>query len=419
MVTDATYFSKIQRFEELYDDRVSTALSLLADDPKAVREIERSQAIIKSAVHELTDLYMALYVEKNPAQGKGNALRLTRLEANIVMATQQNLEAMRKMIKIKSRGSTRSVRSLRSKVNRHSVSKMNTSLARGDDVAPISILVAVKQLLCAGRKPFKTLLTLVVMTVLHRPVTDWQRHMDPSNFFRSEDVTFHGVDAIRELTARYPRRVLVVIGNHDTSLYDGSIAQRLAFMLGSEHHIVLTRKSVFPIAPPESAGDVVFIDEEDPKSYPIAESVLKTKEFLNKHDIVSLAVFPEGMMGFTGAQMPLVTKEGAYVLARKLAIELKDFDVPVFLVEAKSNTLVHLTHHDFVEATVEVTGVEIVPADPLVKGKPDEWIEGRRVESENRFNEARGEQMLDIQSSSRIPGTIVYDARGLRNERCV
>ncbi len=411
MVAAATYLAKIQRFEELYDDRVSTALSLLASDAAAAREIERSHAVIKSALQELIGLYQAIYVEKRSAQGKDDALRLTRLEANIVMTAQQNLETMQKLVR--SRGS-RVIGPLQSKVLLRSMRRMNASLARRDAAAPISVLVAVKQLLCAGRKPVKTLLTLGAMTVLHKPVTDWQRNMDPRNFFRSQDVTFHGVDAIRELTDQYPRRVLVFIGNHDTSLYDGSIAQRLAFMVGSEHHIVLTRKSVFPIPPPESFGDVVFIDEEDPKSYPIAESLQKTKEFLTKHDVVSLAVFPEGMMAFTGAQMPLVTKEGAYVVARKLAIELKDLDVPVFLVEVKSNTLVHLTQHDYVDAAVRVTGVEIVPTDPFVKGKPDEWIDGRRLESENRFNEDRGEQMLDIASSRRIPGTITYDARGLR-----
>jgi len=89
----------------------------------------------------------------------------------------------------------------------------------------------------------------------------------------------------------------------------------------------------------------------------------------------------------------------------------------VFLVETKTNTLEQITQHDLIEASASVADVEIVPATPLVKGKPDEWIEGRRLESENRFNEARGNKMLDIVSSTRIPGTLTYDAHGLSCER--
>ena len=417
MVADATYFSKIQRFEELYDDRVSAALSLLASDPKAVAEITRSHDVIKSALQELIGLYQALYVTKSSTQLRDDSVRLTRLEANITMTTQQNLETMQKLIRFRSGGSSRLTGPLRSRLLLHSMRKMNTSLARRDDAAPISVLVAVKQMLCAGRKPVKTSVTMIGLVGLHRPVSVWERYLDPSNFFRSEDLAFHGVDSTRELMARFPRRVLVIIGNHDTAVYDGPIAQRLAVMLGSGHHIVMTRKSVFPIPPPEKPGDVVYVDEDDPTSYPLAESVNKIKQFLKLHDVVSFAVYPEGMMAFTGAQMPLVTKEGAFVVARKLAIELSGDGIPVFLVETKTNTLEQITQHDLIEASASVADVEIVPATPLVKGKPDEWIEGRRLESENRFNEARGNKMLDIVSSTRIPGTLTYDAHGLSCER--
>jgi len=419
MVADATYFSKIQRFEQLYDDRVSTGLSLLASDTKAAAEIRRSHDVVKSALAELIDLYQALYVTKSSTQLKDDSIRLTRLEANITMTIQQNLETMQKLVRFSSGGSSRLTAPIRSKVLLRSMKKMNTSLARRDDAAPISILVAVKQMLCAGRKPVKTSFTMIGLIGLHRPVSVWERYLDASNFFRTEDLVFHGIDATRELMARHPRRILVIIGNHDTAIYDGPIAQRLAEMLGSGHHIVMTRKSVFPIPPPTSPGDVVYVDEDDPTSYPLSESVNKIKHFLTKHDVVSFAVYPEGMMAFTGAQMPLVTKEGGFVVARKVAIELSGDGIPVFLVETKTNTLEQITQHELIEASAVVADVEIVPATPLVKGKPDEWIEGRRLESENRFNEGRGNRMLDILSSTRIPGTLTYDARGLSCEERV
>jgi len=252
---------------------------------------------------------------------------------------------------------------------------------------------------------------------LHRRVSTWDRWLDAANFFRSDELEFRGAERALEAMAGHRRRVLVVIGNHDTAVYDGPIGQTWAEMLGSGHHIVMTRKSVYPIPPPESHGDIVYVDEDDPSSFPLAESVSKIKQFLTQHDVVSLTIYPEGMMAFTAAQMPLVTKDGAFVVARKLAIELGASDIPVFLVEVKTNTLDEITRHDFVPATTEVAAVEVVPATPFVKGQPDEWMSRRRLEAENRFNEHRGNRMLDVVASTRIPGALTYDARGLSSER--
>ena len=47
------------------------------------------------------------------------------------------------------------------------------------------------------------------------------------------------------------------------------------------------------------------------------------------------------------------------------------------------------------------------------QGRRDGWIARRRVESENRFNADRGERMVDIVASKRIPDAITYEASGL------
>ena len=67
---------------------------------------------------------------------------------------------------------------------------------------------------------------------------------------------------------------------------------------------------MYPIPPPESAGDVVYVDEHDPKLSPVAQSVAKIQDALTRNDVVSLSVYPEGMLPFAGAQMPLASKEG-------------------------------------------------------------------------------------------------------------
>ena len=49
----------------------------------------------------------------------------------------------------------------------------------------------------------------------------------------------------------------------------------------------------------------------------------------------------------------------------------------------------------------------------MVKGRPDEWISRRRRESQNLYNQDRGEKMVDLADSERIPDSITYRARGL------
>lgn len=409
----AEYFSKLKSFEELFDDRLSIGLAALADDPDAVREIENSRAVIKTALAELTERYRNLYVDENAPKSAEDPLLLTHLEANIAMAAQQTLTAMRKLIKLRSRRSAFPIRAVRARLLRNSINKITTSLQRRDAAAPLSPVVAIPEMLLAGRKPFKTSLIVVALIGLHRSVSHWPRWLDPSNFFRSGDIVFQGVEEAKAAMAASPRRAMVLIGNHDASLYEGALANRLSREIGSAHHIVMARRTVYPIPPPVSPGDVVYVDEHDPTLFPISESVSRVKEFLGKHDVVSLAIYPEGMMPFTGAQMPLVTKDGAYIVARKLAIALKDDGVPVFLVELASNMLEHLTRPEVAEATLRIASVETVPAEPMVKGKTDEWIAKRRLESEQLYNTSRGERMIDIVSSRRVPNAKTYEARGL------
>lgn len=408
MDADAVYLSKVDHFERLFDDRVNTAVSLLAGDPEAVREIETSREVVKAAVAEMTAAYRDLYIDRNPALNKDAALRFTRLEANIAMVVQQTLEAMRKLIRLQSRGGP--AKRLRSRALRRTINKVNASLARRDAAAPFYPVVAAREMLLAGRKPVKTAFTLVGLIVFRRSLTDWYLGLDPASFFRSDDITITGTEEAAAQMASAPRRVMVIVGNHDAALFEGAISHRAATMLGSQQHIALARRGVYPIPPPESAGDVVYVDEDDPDLNPVVQALAKVKEHLQTRDVVSFVAYPEGMLAFTGAQMPLVTKDGGFIIARKLAIQLQDDGVPVYLVELKTNLLEHLTMPDGPDAQARVTGVEIVPPDPVVKGQTDEWMAQRRRKSQTLYNEDRGERMLDIVGSVRIPNSITFQA---------
>ena len=73
----------------------------------------------------------------------------------------------------------------------------------------------------------------------------------------------------------------------------------------------------------------------NPKYRPVVDSVRMVRKALKDDRCVPLTMYPEGMMPFTGAQMPFITKEGAHVIARKLAIELSGSDRMLNILCAK------------------------------------------------------------------------------------
>ena len=100
---DSGYLSKLQNFEELFKERSSIGIMILGDESASGREIGRYERVFAAAVHELAGLYTDKFVHGNIPPERAAAL--TPLEANIAMATQQNLEIMRRMICRSSGGS--------------------------------------------------------------------------------------------------------------------------------------------------------------------------------------------------------------------------------------------------------------------------------------------------------------------------
>ena len=373
-------------------------------------EFSRYRAILAAALTELRDLYRAQYLDRDlPAAKQGV---LTPLEGNIAMATQQNLEIMRRMIGLQRSRRPDPLKSLEIRALSAWMHRTGSSLERRAAV-PFSLLVSVPQLLQAGRKPFGTVASLVTSTLRRRSVSAMTDALDASNFFRCADVRFEGVERAERELSHYQRVALIVIANHDLGIYDITLAHRLSELLGCQRHMIMNRRTVYPIAPPAESGDVIFVDEDDPALRPVADSVAQLKSALDGNTRVSLAVYPEGMMPFTGAQMPLVTKDGAFVIARKAAIALQRENVPVVLVTARSNFLEHLTNPEPVEPVVSVVDLDVVPDTELAKGTVDEWIDSSRLRAENRFNTGRGERMLNIFSARPLSGSMTYEAAGL------
>lgn len=407
---DCTYLSKLNYFEQLFDQRTSAAAALFPPGSAARSEIGRYRTTLAGALAELRELYRAQYLDRDAAAGLQGVL--TPLEANIAMATQQNLEIMRRMIGLQRSHRPDPLKSLELKALTLWMHRTGSSLERRDAV-PFSLLVSVPQLLQAGRKPFGTVASLVTSTLRRRSVSAMTDALDASNFFRCADVRFEGVERAERELSHYQRVALIVIANHDLGIYDITLAHRLSELLGCQRHMIMNRRTVYPIAPPAESGDVIFVDEDDPTLRPVADSVTQLKSALDGNTRVSLAVYPEGMMPFTGAQMPLITKDGAFVIARKAAIALRDDDVPVVLVTARSNFLEHLTEPEAVDPVVSIVDLDVVPDTPLAREAVDDWIHDRRLRAENCFNVGRGEKMLNIFSTRPLRGSMTYQAVSL------
>ena len=408
--TDSAYLAKLRNFEHLFHERAEIAVAILGNGSAAGREIHRYQKIFTVALDELAGLYTAKFIDETLPPNKVAAL--TTLEADIAMATQQNLEIMRRMLRAQSGTPGGSIGNWRLRRLTTWMKQTSSALDARANI-PLSLRISIPQLLLAGRKPMRTAGSLVNSSLTRKSLTKMADALDSSNFLRTDEIRFEGIAPAREQLAKHPKRVLVMISNHDLAIYDGTISYRLALLLGSEHHISMTRKKIYPIPPPESAGDVVYVDEEDPNRRPVADSVGKVRDSLTTHSCVSLAILPEGMMPFTGAQMPLITKEGAHLIARKLAVELQDLGAAVILVESNLNVLRHLTTRELTEARLSVRDVAVVPTTPMEKGGGDDWIRQARLESETHFNTDRGERMLDILRTRPLPGSMTYPAETL------
>lgn len=405
--TDSGYLQKLRNFQDLFDERAAVATMILASTSPAGIEISRFKKVLAGALAELANLYTAGFVDDNLPPEKRQMITL--LEGNIAMATQQNLEIMRRMIE-----ASDSIRPVaRFRLGRLSgwMRRTTSSLeARGD--VPFSIRISIPQILQADRKPLKTIRSLIGSSILRRPITELFARLDAASFLRADDVVFEGIDAALDQLTKYPKRVLVIILNHDLGVYDGTVLQRLAALLGSQKHVAMTRRGVYPLPPP-AAGDVVYVDENDPSLRPVADSVRIIRDALETSSCVSLALAPEGMMPFTGGQMPLITKEGAYIIARRLAIELQELSATVLLIEVNSNFLKHLTTREVIAPRVKIDSVLVVPTSRVEKGKPDNWISERRLAAEMRFNADRGERMLNILDAKPLPGSKTYAAEPL------
>lgn len=229
---------------------------------------------------------------------------------------------------------------------------------------------------------------------------------------RSSQIGFNFVDRNSTQASQKSRlgleanAIVVFVMNHDNSIAELQLMKEINQRLGFQGNMLLTTKKAWPQLNVFANKDDGIILIEDK----FREQVI---ERLNKNSNVAstVTVFPEGMLATYGAQMPLISKYGAFKLARELAVENKG-KRPVYLVSLRNNILQVNTSAKPTDLRVEVLDPVRVPTEPIAKNDP--WMEAQRVSFQEFANEGRGKNQVDLIDAKKVPGSDLYFAGPVR-----
>lgn len=400
------YFEKMNQFARLTEHQITSFESYVQEAQKISPEVrgqlnhslKLQQKALWGEVDRLKDLYEKSFVSKTATKEDRKAL--VYHESNLSIAIHRQLVLLHDFLsEVSPKNAEQKLLSLMRKMD-----AISLDLQSGKSIS-VPPGMGLNQVFQSGQKVASSVCKLLVGFCTRKSLSGLMDSLDEGNFIRSKQYELVGVEEMKKSFRPNEKSVFILIGNHDQPLMDIALARKVSLALGSDHHVTMTRKSVYPIPPPVTAGDVVFVVDNDPKSNPVQESLdILSKNILEKsHNRVSLAVYPEGMLPYTGGQMPMTVKEGAFVIARKMAHQLSQQGVSVYLVRMKTNIIEHLTSADATPARVMMESIERVPETAIDRSRPDEWIERNRLQAENSFNSHRGKTQIDIFNLDKVP----------------
>lgn len=200
--------------------------------------------------------------------------------------------------------------------------------------------------------------------------------------------------------------IVVLVMNHDNSIAELQLLKEINRRLGFKRNMVLTTKRAWPHLKVFRNQDDGIILIEDKFRDQVVDRLNK-----NPNVASSVTVFPEGLLATYGAQMPLISKYGAFKLARELAVENKG-KRPVYLVSLRNNILEVNTSANVADLKIEILDPVKVPTEAISKNDP--WMEAQRVAFQAFANEGRGTNQVDMISAKKIPGSSIYSAGPVR-----
>ena len=188
--------------------------------------------------------------------------------------------------------------------------------------------------------------------------------------------------------------------NHDHQILDLKYVRKIARELGIDRTALLTTRVVWALGKQDQ--DTLFVQDKD-LSQKVTDVLADSA-----HKNPSVAIYPEGNLPFPLTQFPMISKFGAYIMARKSAIQLAS-KRPVYLIDIQSNLLKFSTTSADIPMEFIISQPELVPTEAL--GKRDAWSEKKRLEFEARANRSETRSlMVDLKSGRMIPGTNIRAA---------
>ena len=208
-------------------------------------------------------------------------------------------------------------------------------------------------------------------------------------------------DQLRPGLPQIPKGAAIILTmNHDHQILDLKYVRKIARELGIDRTALLTTRVVWALGKQDQ--DTLFVQDKD-----LSQKVTDVLSD-SSHKNPSVAIYPEGNLPFPLTQFPMISKFGAYIMARKSAIQLAS-KRPVYLIDIQSNLMKFSTSSADIPMEFIISEPELVPTDAL--GKRDAWSERKRSEFEARANRLETRSlMVDLKSGRMIPGTNIRAA---------
>lgn len=192
--------------------------------------------------------------------------------------------------------------------------------------------------------------------------------------------------------------VFVLALNHEQGPIDSVIGIQALKKMGATRVILLATRSAMQVYQRKNyiESDVVFIEDEKPVDQ------LLQKISSAKNEKIGVLIFPEGVITNQKTWSPMSAKPGAFVLARRAAAKLLGIK-SVYFITGQHNGLEHFTNESRASYNLNLEAPQLVPSTSVSEN--DEWVNQQRLQFENRLNQNRSNQLIDLIHRRLIPGT--------------
>ena len=282
-----------------------------------------------------------------------------------------------------------------------------THLLNTDQRMTKTAMDLIRNMFPMSRGIVQTVCSIVTRVCTNQKISDIYEKMKTTSFTKSSmdslEVRLLETDGrVSTDKLQLPKNAAVVFAmSHDNVILDIKSLMILADRMGIDRNMVLTTQDSWPQTKiwKNKDANIMFIQEKG-----LSQKIIENMKSLPEQR-VGFTIYPEGNVPFWGIQFPLTAKFGAFVIARKAAVALKE-QRPLYYVEVQSNFLENATSVKDIGLRLDVIKPQLVPTTPVTER--DTWVENARRDFEVRANHPsrRGKQ-YDLINRAKNPGTLL------------